>query len=107
MKLATISRPSMLLLFLLSLLFTSPAICGEITVHNNKKLTVTGKTVTTNCDRITIASGSTLELNGSALLQEIKLSSAGTIIINSGSIQKCHSFYVIPRPDGKASIIAL
>jgi hypothetical protein len=103
----TTSAFTLFLCSVLSVCFASSLYAGDIRVSNGKALTVTGKTVTTHCDTIFIAGGSSLILEGTAILQDIRLSNSGSLLINSGAIRRCMKFYVIPRPDGSAAIISL
>ncbi len=89
----------------------TPLFGTEIRIQNGKNLIVTGKTLFANCADIIIEGGAALVLN-SALLQDMGLrSGSGELTLNNSNVVKCYddskSFFVIPKPDGTATIICL
>ncbi len=103
---------TIILLFLLGL--TTPLIGAEIRIHNNKTLTVTGKTLFANCSDTIIEGGASLILNNSALLKDMgHKSGSGVFTLNNSSVTYCYeqvenkSFYLIPIANGKFTVICL
>jgi hypothetical protein len=82
---------------------------AEIRVHNNKTLTVKGKTLKANCSETIVETGSSIVLD-SAWFQDMGRRSGGGAfsILNDSKVTECDKvFYVIPRPDGKSTTICL
>lgn len=106
------------------LLFMRAALCGilflfglgnvqaqVLTIGDTSTLTVNGGVLDVNCLDILVKSGGTLDLQSGTLLDKkaVIVDAGGTYDNTFGTVLNCdgNSFYVIPSPNGKATIISL
>ncbi len=92
------------------LLILPKAQAGEMIVHNGGTVTIkSGSVLLMNCTNLTIENGGIFTVDGGAVRQRGKLNvvAGGQYIIDSGRVENCHTFYVIPGTEGHGAVIFL
>jgi hypothetical protein len=92
------------------LLVLLKAQAGEMIVHNEGTVTIkSGSVLLMNCNNLTIENGGIFTVDGGVVRQRGKLivEAGGQYIIDSGRVENCHTFYVIPGTPGQGAVICL
>lgn len=86
-----------------------PGLSAEITVHNNKTITIDGKTLNANCSTTTISAGSSVILNNTGVFLNIgHRKGSGSLVVNSGNIVKCFkTMQILRKQDGSPGAVLI